>query len=164
MYVSIFHHTINHHLQLQTTIYIPGFVTPSVISSALDINPQQIQVLLDLLGAVLHDRTLLQRAEDGSPTAVDVYPLVLFLLSHYYTRDAMKLDTADIWPSDHPSTHQLEPSSPMRLIQALSKDQGLLCFCRITVRSVYCVHLNYSVGIMERNCLIVLCFPFFFFP
>ena len=83
---------------------------------ALGSSLQQTQILLDLFASVLDDPTALQSSpQDGAPVAADVHRLVLFLFVQYYTREAARSDTADVWPADHPSATQLEPSSPMRL-------------------------------------------------
>jgi len=101
-----------------------GFVACEVIAEVLDASAQQTQVLLDLLGAVVDDEVAVRLAADGTPTAVDAYRLLLFLLVHFYTREAAKTDTADVWPVDQQSMFQAEPSSPMRLTSAWSKEQA----------------------------------------
>ncbi len=93
----------------------PGFVSLETLIEVLGTTLQQTQVLLDLFASVVDDSTALQTSPDGSPVAVDAHRLVLFLFVQYYTREASRADTADVWPSDHPSATQLEPSSPMRL-------------------------------------------------
>jgi Tubulin binding cofactor C len=77
---------------------------------------QQTQVLLDLFASVVDDSSAIQTSSaDGTPLAADAHRLVLFLFVQYYTREASRADTADIWPSDNSSASQLEPSSPMKL-------------------------------------------------
>ena len=46
---------------------------------------------------------------------VEVYSLALYLLVHFYLRDAHKADSSDVWPSEIYSLGQMEPSSPMRM-------------------------------------------------
>lgn len=121
-----------------------------------------VQVLVDLLAAVVEPADLVQRNEgearhltsllrvrmrqgmlqappsehattsrlpDGTPATpaaaprpggdevlgVEVYSLALYLLVHFYLRDAHKADSSDVWPSEIYSLGQMEPSSPMRM-------------------------------------------------
>lgn len=46
---------------------------------------------------------------------MEVYSLALYLLVHFYLRDAHKADSSDVWPSEIYSLGQMEPSSPMRM-------------------------------------------------
>ncbi|PRW18405.1 TBCC domain-containing 1 isoform A [Chlorella sorokiniana] len=93
-----------------------SFVTPQVICSALNITPVQCKVLVDLLAAVVEPADLVQRNEGGDEVlGVEVYSLALYLLVHFYLRDAHKADSSDVWPSEIYSLGQMEPSSPMRM-------------------------------------------------
>lgn len=91
------------------------FVSLETLTEALGTTLQQTQVLLDLFASVVDDNTAVQTSTDGTPMAADAHRLILFLFAQYYTREASRADTADVWPSEHPSATQLEPSSPMRL-------------------------------------------------
>jgi len=111
----------SHHLSNATDhspssfVFKSGFVSLETLTEALGTTVQQTQVLLDLFASVVDDNTAVQTNPHGVPIAADAHRLILYLFVQYYTREASRADTADVWPSDHPSATQLEPSSPMRL-------------------------------------------------
>lgn len=61
----------------------------------------------------------------------EAYSLALFLLVHFYLRDAHKADASDVWPSELFSLGQVEPSSPMRMTAHSwgREQQGEACRC-----------------------------------